>query len=119
MTTKEKTCAQLVYSKREGRNEQIEKIMDILGDSESDREQIDEALAELGNIATHISSYKVIKIEMSGGGPADWIEVEVDNEGYVMRMSYHYADWNDHADIKIDSNSYLWDYAMQIVDTEQ
>jgi hypothetical protein len=33
-------------------------------------------------------------------------------------MEYHYADWFDHAERKISENSYLWDFAAQIVETE-
>jgi hypothetical protein len=35
-----------------------------------------------------------------------------------MGMTYHYADWFDHAQRKVSENSYLWDFAMQLVDTE-
>ena len=66
-----------------------------------------------------IESFKVIKITLSGGGPADWIEVKTDNTGYILGMEYHYADWYDHAERKISENSYLWDFAAQIAETER
>ena len=49
----------------------------------------------------------------------DWIEVKTDNEGCILGMEYHYADWFDHAERKISENSYLWDFAAQIVETER
>jgi homoserine kinase len=79
----------------------------------------EEALRELSDFPAHIESFKVIKITLSGGGPADWIEVKTDNTGYILGMEYHYADWYDHAERKISENSYLWDFAAQIAETER
>jgi diaminopimelate decarboxylase len=118
MKTENKNCEQLIDSQMQDRNEYLEGLNDIIGDNESDTEKVEEALRELNEFPAGIESYKVIKITLSGGGPADWIEVKVDQVGYVMGMTYHYADWFDHAARKISENSYLWDFAMQIVDTE-
>lgn len=116
---KEKTCAQLVYQKMQDQNENLERLQDILNDGESTSEMIDEADDELMNYSLEVSSYKVVKILLSTGGPADWIEVRVDDENYVLGMDYHYADWFDHAETQIDRNSYLWDYAINHVSLEQ
>lgn len=112
-----KTCAQLVEQKMLDRSADLERINDIIGE-EDDSEKIDEALEELSNFDLEISSFKVIKILLSTGGPADWLEIKVDDDGDVQGLTYHYADWFDHAEIKVPSSSYLWDYALQIADTE-
>jgi hypothetical protein len=111
---KDKTCAELVYSKMMEVNEQLENLNDIIADNMSDIEETEQALEELSNFALEFTSYKVIKILLSTGGPADWVEVEVDDDGHIMRMSYHYADWFDHAETSVSSNSYIWDYASEI-----
>lgn len=118
MKTEKKTCEQLVDSQMQDRNEYLEGLNDIIGDNESDTEKVEEALREIMEFPAGVESYKVIKIVLSGGGPADWIEVKTDNEGYILGMEYHYADWFDHAERKISENSYLWDFAAQIVETE-
>ena len=117
METDRKTCAQLVESQMQERNIQLEEWNDIIGDSEANPEHLEQALEELSSLALDIENLTIIKILMSTGGPADWIEVKVDNDGGIKGMTYHYADWFDHAETKIDSNSYLWDYAEQIAET--
>lgn len=119
-TQKEKKCADLVLEKMTDRSSQLEEINDILSNDEVDEDKKEEALDELNNFALEISSFtfKVIKILLSTGGPADWLELEVDDEGSPRRLTYHYSDWFDHAEIKVPKNSYLWDYAMQIAELE-
>ena len=119
MKTENQTCEQIIDSCMQNRNEYLEGLNDIIGDNESDSEKIEEALIEISEFPAGIESYKVIKITLSGGGPADWIEVKTDNTGYILGMEYHYADWFDHAERKISENSYLWDFAAQIVETER
>lgn len=117
-TQKEKKCADLVLDKMIERSSQLNDINTIISDVESSEEQVEEALEELNNLALEISSFKVIKILLSTGGPADWLELEIDDEGSPRRLTYHYSDWFDHAEIKVPEKSYLWDYAMQIAELE-
>ena len=118
MSDIKQTCADLVSEKMWSRSADLEEINDVLGDVDSDPETVEEALEELNNLALEITSYKVIKILLSTGGPADWLELKVDENGEVRGLTYHYADWFDHAQIDVPNNSYLWDYALQIADTE-
>lgn len=115
MSDIKETCADLVNKKMWSRSADLEELNDIIDDNDSDPEKVQEALEELNNLALEITTYKVVKILMSTGGPADWIEVKVDDDGDIIGMSYHYADWFDHAETSIENNSYLWDYAEQIV----
>lgn len=117
MSEKQKTCAELVDSKMRDRSAYLDELNEVLGNDESTEEAVEEALDELNNFALEISSYKVIKILLSTGGPADWLELKVDN-GEVMGLTYHYQDWFDHAETKVPEDSYLWDYALQIAQTE-
>lgn len=115
--TDKQTCADLVESKMWDRSADLERINDIIGEDE-DQEKVDEALEELNNLALEITSFRVIKILLSTGGPADWLELKVDEYGDVRGLTYHYSDWFDHAQIDVPKTSYLWDYALQIADTE-
>lgn len=118
MSDTKQTCADLVKEKMWSRSADLEQINDIIGDMDSDPEAVEEALSELHNLALEITSFKVIKILLSTGGPADWLELKVDEYGGVRGLTYHYADWFDHAQIDVPQDSYLWDYALQIADTE-
>ncbi len=117
-TTEKKTCAELVYEKMLDRSVQIEELNDIIEDIESDSDKVSEAVEELNNLALEISSFKVIKILLSTGGPADWLEAKIDDDGELFQLTYHYSDWFDHAEVNVPINSYLWDYTTSIIDTE-
>ena len=119
METEKKTCKDLVEEKMWERSSQLEDLYDIIDDEEKTTEEKDEAFIELNQLALDISSYRVIKVLLSTGGPADWIEVMVDDEGDIRGMTYHYADWFDHASMTIPKNTYFWDYITQTVDTER
>lgn len=45
----------------------------------------------------------VIRIQLSWGGPADWLEIELGDDGGrdIRRMTYHLADWFDHAEREV------------------
>jgi hypothetical protein len=45
-----------------------------------------------------VETKKVTTILLSWGGPSDWYEVTQDESGTIERISYHYADWFDHAE---------------------
>lgn len=117
MSDKQLSCSELVHPKMLDRSAYLDELNNIIGDDESTEEEREEALDELNNFALEISSYKVIKILLSTGGPADWLELKVDN-GEVMGLTYHYQDWFDHAETKVPEDSYLWDYALEIAQTE-
>jgi hypothetical protein len=108
-------CADLIREKQAERNIHLENLNDIIGDNEADGYDVDNALEELANLALAIDSYKVVKITLSTGGPADWIEVKLDSDNSITGMTYHYADWFDHASERIYKNEYLWSYAEEIV----
>ena len=116
MSETQQTCAELVESKMWDRSAQIEDLLKVLRSSDYDYDKSEEAREELDNLALEVSVYKVIKVLLSTGGPADWIEIKVNNDDEILGMTYHYQDWFDHAQIKLTEDSYLWDYAMEIVE---
>jgi hypothetical protein len=54
----------------------------------------------------------VLTVQLSWGGPSDWLEIELDNTSAhdVERVTYHYADWFDHAerDVPQHKAAALW-----------
>lgn len=57
-----------------------------------------------------MSKHTVFKIELSTGGPADFIKAYVDDEGIVDRVTYHYQDWFDGAEMEVSENSHMWEF---------
>jgi hypothetical protein len=65
--------------------------------SESARERIYE-------MPLSVSRQVVHRIDLSTGGPADWLEVFMDSadESTIDRIVYHFADWFDHAETVLE-----------------
>jgi hypothetical protein len=54
-----------------------------------------------------VSVTSIMKLELSGGGPASWLEVHLDDSGSwpeVVTVIYHFADWFDHAEREVSAN---------------
>lgn len=116
METNRVTCADLVKEKMLDRSHQIGELHDIIYESE-DAEGVDEAIIELNDLPLEISTFKVVKVLFSTGGPGDWIEIKLNDEDQILGVTYHYQDWFDHAQIRVPEDEHLWDYAAQIIDT--
>jgi hypothetical protein len=76
-----------------------------------------------------VSAQTVFRVELSTGGPADWLEVICsgdtpnyepagDGEHYeVERIVYHFADWFDHAEVELrdDDLTAAEEFVSQVV----
>lgn len=113
----EPTCADEIKSKLNSVNEQLEEIYDKMNNFDND-EVNEEGLDEYADFPLEISQYKVIKILFSTGGPADWIEIMIDDDGEIRKIDYHYSNWFDHAQMSVDKNTYLWQYAEEQVELQ-
>lgn len=78
-------------------------------DSDSAREQVD-------TFALSIEQVLHVKITFGTGGPADWLDAEIDAEGAVRSLRYHFADWFDHAARDVEKDSPLWRYAEGVAE---
>lgn len=110
------TCAERIDGAMSSREVDLEEIYEKI--SSDDNEISYEGYDEIGYFALEVSSFKVIKILLSTGGPADWIEVTLDDDNEICSMKYFYQDWFDCASKPIHKNSYLWQYASEIVETD-
>lgn len=114
MSTGAGTCSQRILGQMKSREKDLDEIYDKIDSHDID--EVEEAWSEYHNLALEVSSYKVIKILLSTGGPADWIEVKIDDEEQILGMTYVFQDWFDYASEAISENSYLWQYASQIIE---
>jgi len=60
-----------------------------------------------------------VKITLGTGGPADWLDVELDSEGDIRTLYYHFADWFDHASTPVERDSPLWRYAESVAEVAE
>lgn len=115
MTTEDPSCADRIDKQMESRENDLEEIYDQI--ESEDIEVTEEGWTNYHSLPLEIVEYRVVKILLSTGGPADWIEVTLDNDDEIVRMSYHFSDWFDHAEKSVSRNSYIWQYASEVIET--
>lgn len=66
-----------------------------------DEDEREAAYEELSPLSIELKP--VVKVLLSWGGPSDWLEIGLDNTSAhsVERVTYHYADWFDHAEREV------------------
>lgn len=114
---KNETCSDLIMQKMASRNEDLEEIYDKMNNFEDD-EMSEEGMDEYANLPLEISEFRTIRVLFSTGGPSDWLDIKIDDDGEVLRVIYHYSDWFDHAETEVSKNSYLWQYAEEQADLQ-
>ena len=95
------------YTKTYGEEPSDEAVDKFREELIKNEEYNEESLYEL---PLGMSKYTVFKIELSTGGPADFIKAYVDDEGIIDRVTYHYQDWFDGAEMEVDENSHMWEF---------
>ena len=124
----EPTCEQRIREYYKGRMETIGALIKAQSIDEVDELSEDELVLvenEMGTIAPDTSmeelSEKVqeriwemplsvevirtVKILLGTGGPGDWFEATVDDDGSIGRIEYHFNDWFDHASISVTDDA--------------
>jgi hypothetical protein len=84
-------------------DEEDQKLMQLVEDDGIDEGTIHE-------YAAGTTMRRLLTIELSGGGPASYIEAIINDEGLVEKATYHFTDWWDHAERKIDESSAMFKY---------
>lgn len=74
------------------------------GEPEDDDPDADyDAQEQLDEFPLAVTQYKMVRIDLSTGGPGDWLEVLM-YEGNIQHITYHFAPWFDHAEIDVTDN---------------
>lgn len=94
-TCEERIGDELAYELKVMREtlEQLELYDDDEAREEADRERSERPLS--------VDVTRVVKILLSTGGPADWFEVHIDEEGDPRRVEYIFQDWFDVARVEL------------------
>ncbi len=66
--------------------------------------------------ALGVDVHKHLRIHLSTGGPASFIEVITDDQNNIEDVYYHFQDWFDGAKRKVDENSSIYRYAMMMLE---
>lgn len=105
------SCAARIENSLKSREEDLSDIYEKIEDEDCD----DDAWSRLHEFMLGYDTYQIIKIELSTGGPADWIEIKYSNDG-IHSVMYHFSDWFDHAEIKVRRSSPLYRYAEEMLE---
>ena len=120
--TKDKTCQERIYDQYMHDENYIDLMFKVLEDYSFDEDdEDDQKLMQLveddgideGTIheyAAGTTMQRLLTIELSGGGPASYIEAIINDEGLVEKATYHFIDWWDSAERKIDESSAMFKY---------
>ena len=127
METQEKTCEERIANQLAGRVEDLELLTDC--PSEEDRAEwvvkfnaswglalapddsegtISEAQYQAAAewpLEIDAGFGRPVKILLSTGGPADWFEIAVDDDGEPLRGDYVFQDWCDGARLPLDKDT--------------
>ncbi len=114
---KDASCEARINDELVSREEYVESLLNAIGNDEP-FDGYDDPLDALHEFPLGVSKYEIIRIDLSTGGPGDWIEAKIDSrDNEILSVTYHFNDWFDHASRKLNEHSPLWAYAEQIVDT--
>lgn len=101
MSDRELTCVQRIRQELADREATYADIWRALDNPNATNDDLDAADAEL--IPLGLEVRPVVSVQLSWGGPADWLEIELENDnGHdIRRVTYHFADWFDHAEREV------------------
>ena len=102
------SCEERIEANMEERIEFIDKAMkwESAWNQSGNWQRAETARERLDNLPLAIDKRTIFKIELSTGGPADWFEVQLDDEGYLVTIEYHFADWFDHAERELSGEEF-------------
>ena len=123
MSTKTDSCESRIQDSKNNCEEHLELMFKILDSERLDENDEDDAKVlqliedeglnedSIYEYALGVSIQKVMRIELSTGGPASFIEAYLDDENNVDEVFYHFQDWFDGAKRKVSSDSAIYRYA--------
>lgn len=110
------TCEQRIAEHQESREETFATLFAAASGERMamyDGEMIDQedAYDRIAELPLSVEVKRVVRIDLSTGGPGDWLEATLDSDGDVTSVSYHFNDWFDHAERSVSEGSALWQAA--------
>jgi len=98
-TEREKSCAERLPGELASRLEDIRAI--LAREDYDEPADDDDELPPLNEYGLGSEVRYSIRVELSTGGPADYVTAEVSG-GEVLSARYHFADWFDHAEKRLE-----------------
>jgi hypothetical protein len=89
-------------------------LSEITGYMDTDREEYDgdpdklqeEAQERIYELPLAVTESRMVRIDLSTGGPGDWLEAQIDTDGGITRITYWFNDWFDAAHRVLDGDDF-------------
>jgi hypothetical protein len=104
MTDRERSCEARIAEELKNVNDYLVSAyqeIDQANEAEDyeKQEELEEAIEPYG-----VTVVRTMRLTLSGGGPASWLDIELDETNTPARVEYHFADWFDHASTPVTEN---------------
>lgn len=113
MEDREASCEERIGGHLAGRMEDLAKLVvgepvsEAGGELGGEDERREQASNELWEYPLSVELVKVVRVDLSTGGPADWLELFYQGgDSRPSRIVYHFADWFDHAERTLDGDEF-------------
>jgi hypothetical protein len=104
------TAAERIADAMAGRAETIRTLQDEAAAFDEDGYPVtdEEKVDRLYEMPLSVEVIRHVKILLGTGGPADWLDAELDEDGEISTLAYHFADWGTHSSVYVEKGSPLW-----------
>ena len=73
---------------------------------------------EWNNYPLAVTTRQETKIELSWGGPSDFLSV-IHEGADILSVTYHFQDWFDGAKRDIEEGSKVWEYVQTVIEARE
>lgn len=109
-TTKQASCEARIDEQLENLEESVIHPLEHYFDGDQE--------GEWNNYPLAVSTHKITKIELSWGGPSDFLEVQ--HEGTeILSVKYYFQDWFDGAVRQVQEGSNVWKYCKTVIEARE
>jgi hypothetical protein len=117
-TMTDPTAAERINEYMESRAETIATLQDEAAAFDEDGYPVsdEDKIERLYEMPLSVEVIRHVKILLGTGGPADWLDAELDADNDIRVLTYHFADWGTHASVYVEKESPLWRFAESFVE---
>ena len=112
METKQATCEERIDAHLNALEEDIASVIQGYYDGEED------GFEGWNNYPLAVSTRQETKIELSWGGPSDFLSV-IHEGANVISVTYHFQDWFDGAVRPVEQGSKVWEYVRTVIEARE
>jgi hypothetical protein len=110
---KKRTCEDRIDTELQDRIHEFKQALESYDENGKitleDGQEYEDLIDYLNSVALCLEKTEVYRLELSYGGPQDYIEFQYDPEAKsLVGITYHFLDWYDGAERKIKEGSEAW-----------